>query len=554
MGQALASYGMTPMAGRMWGWLLICDPPEQTAADLAEALQASRGAISGTARMLATAGMIRRTKRGGDRREFFSAPPEAFDEFLRERRPHLPPFPRDRRARPRRRSTDRPPAARARLEEFRDVFAFIEQEVPAVVDRFLRERCRHRPAGRTHPHDRGHPHRAAHQDATAPTGASPSSTSTSRKARSSASSARTGRARRRRCASCSTSSARPPGGPRSSASRRRPIPVAIHRRIGYLPGEFDLYDRLTGADTIAYFANLRGGVDAGYVAELIERLDLDPSRRFKEYSKGNKQKVGLVVALQHKPDLLILDEPTSGLDPLVQQTFFEIVREARAEGRTVFLSSHIIDEVDRTCDRVAIIREGRLVQVDSHRGHPRLAFHHVELTFARRSPAASSRRSRASATWKSPSATVRMRVAGPIGSVLAAAAPHGIVDVVSREPNLEDVVPRPVRCTRWPLTSARSAWAGPMPWSRVMGLRSIYAKTVRDSRRAALVVGRPGRAVHAGDRRAVRARVRDDGAPPDVHRGHDRRCPRPFAACSASRSTSRRSVGSCPGGSATRCR
>ena len=107
-------------------------------------------------------------------------------------------------------------------------------------------------------------------------------------------------------------------------------PVAIHRRLGYLPGEFDLYDRLTGADTIAYFANLRGGVDAGYAAELVERLDLDPSRRFKEYCKGNKQKVGLVVALQHRPDLLILDEPTSGLDPLVQQTFFEIVREARS--------------------------------------------------------------------------------------------------------------------------------------------------------------------------------------------------------------------------------
>ena len=97
-------------------------------------------------------------------------------------------------------------------------------------------------------------------------------------------------------------------------------PVAIHRRVGYLPGEFDLYDRLTGAQTITYFGNLRGGVDRAYVDGLIERLDLDPSRRFKEYSKGNKQKVGLIVALQHRPDLLILDEPTSGLDPLVQQT------------------------------------------------------------------------------------------------------------------------------------------------------------------------------------------------------------------------------------------
>ena len=216
-------------------------------------------------------------------------------------------------------------------------------------------------------------------------------------------------------------------------------PVAIHRRVGYLPGEFDLYDRLTGADTIAYFANLRGGVDAGYVAQLVERLDLDPSRRFREYSKGNKQKVGLVVALQHRPDLLILDEPTSGLDPLMQQTFFELIREARAEGRTVFLSSHIIDEVDRTCDRVAIIREGRLVQVDRIEAVRKLAFHHVELTFG--SPVASSAFEAIDGVEivSREGATITMRVSGPIGTVLTAAAPHGLLDVVSREPNLEDV-------------------------------------------------------------------------------------------------------------------
>ena len=121
-------------------------------------------------------------------------------------------------------------------------------------------------------------------------------------------------------------------------------PVAIHRRVGYLPGEFTLYDRMTGGDTLDYFANLRGGVDREYQAGLVERFDLDPSRKFKEYSKGNKQKVGLVVALQHKPELLVLDEPTSGLDPLVQQTFFAVLREAVGEGRTVFLSSHVLSE------------------------------------------------------------------------------------------------------------------------------------------------------------------------------------------------------------------
>ena len=104
-------------------------------------------------------------------------------------------------------------------------------------------------------------------------------------------------------------------------------PVGIHRRIGYIPGEFALYDRLTGSQTIEYFANLRGGVDPAYQRSLVERFELDPSRRFKEYSKGNKQKVGVIVALQHRPELLILDEPTSGLDPLVQQTFFVTLRE-----------------------------------------------------------------------------------------------------------------------------------------------------------------------------------------------------------------------------------
>jgi len=216
-------------------------------------------------------------------------------------------------------------------------------------------------------------------------------------------------------------------------------PVAIHRRVGYLPGEFDLYDRLTGADTIAYFANLRGGVDGKYVAQLVERLDLDPSRRFKEYSKGNKQKVGLVVALQHRPDLLILDEPTSGLDPLIQQKFFEMVREARAEGRSIFLSSHIIDEVDRTCDPVAIIREGRLVQVDRIEAIRRLAFHHVELTFGGPVAAGVFSSIDGVSDVEVDGASIRMRVAGPIGAVLSAAGPHGLIDVVSREPNLEDV-------------------------------------------------------------------------------------------------------------------
>ena len=165
-------------------------------------------------------------------------------------------------------------------------------------------------------------------------------------------------------------------------------PVAIHRRIGYLPGEFALYDRLTGGQHLEYFANLRGGVDPAYQASLVERFDLDPSRKFKEYSKGNKQKVALVIALQHRPELLLLDEPTAGLDPLVQQTFFGVLREAVADGATVFLSSHILSEVEKTADRVAIIREGRLVKVGTVDDLRDLAHHQVELRFAGEVPAA----------------------------------------------------------------------------------------------------------------------------------------------------------------------
>ena len=139
MGQFLAGLGMTPMAGRMWGYLLICEPPEQTAGDIADALQASRGAISGTARILATSGLVRRGTKPGDRREYFSAPPEALETMMSSASSVY----RQMRAIAERglaATADRPHSSRQRLEEFRDVMAFVEQEVPALIDRFLRER------------------------------------------------------------------------------------------------------------------------------------------------------------------------------------------------------------------------------------------------------------------------------------------------------------------------------------------------------------------------------------------------------------------------------
>jgi ABC-2 type transport system ATP-binding protein len=215
-------------------------------------------------------------------------------------------------------------------------------------------------------------------------------------------------------------------------------PVAIHRRLGYLPGEFTLYEKLTGAQTIEYFANLRGGVDQVYRQQLLERLDVDTSRRFREYSKGNKQKIGLVVALQHRPELLLLDEPTSGLDPLIQQEFYGVIREAKAEGRTIFMSSHILSEVEKTCDRVAIIREGRLVRVDRVAALRDMAHHTVEIRFTGPVPVAEFDALPGVSDVVAEDHVLRMRVSGTITPVVQAAARYDLSDFVSREPTLEE--------------------------------------------------------------------------------------------------------------------
>jgi ABC-2 type transport system ATP-binding protein len=215
-------------------------------------------------------------------------------------------------------------------------------------------------------------------------------------------------------------------------------PVAIHRRIGYLPGEFALYDKLTGGQTLEYFANLRGGVDKTYQQALIARLDVDPSRKFREYSKGNKQKIGLIIALQHHPDLLLLDEPTSGLDPLIQQEFYGVIREAKAEGRTVFLSSHILSEVEKTCDRVAIIRDGRLARVDRTEALRDLAHHTVELVFTNEVPVEAFRSLPGVSNVVAEDHILRMRVSGSITPVVRTAAQYELADFVSREPSLEE--------------------------------------------------------------------------------------------------------------------
>ncbi|PVU82665.1 ABC transporter ATP-binding protein [Cellulomonas sp. WB94] len=145
------------------------------------------------------------------------------------------------------------------------------------------------------------------------------------------------------------------------------IPVgdveSAHRHVGYVAGDVALWPQLTCAETLDLLGNLSGGIDTAFRSELYERLELDPSHRVRSYSKGNRQKIALVAALMSRPDVLLLDEPTAGLDPLMEAEFQAIAREAAARGQTVFLSSHILDEVENLCDRVGILRSGKLVEV-----------------------------------------------------------------------------------------------------------------------------------------------------------------------------------------------
>ena len=157
--------------------------------------------------------------------------------------------------------------------------------------------------------------------------------------------------------------------------------VKIRAGVGNLPGEFALEDKMTGEKLLRLFARLRGVRDLGYAHELAERFGADLYRPMRRLSRGNKQKIGLVQAMFHKPPLLILDEPTGGLDPLVQEEFLDVIEEVRAEGRTVFFSSHVLSEVERACDRVGIIRGGRLVDVEPTHALVDKAFRHMVLTF-----------------------------------------------------------------------------------------------------------------------------------------------------------------------------
>jgi ABC-2 type transport system ATP-binding protein len=213
----------------------------------------------------------------------------------------------------------------------------------------------------------------------------------------------------------------------------------LRQRIGYLPGELSFYDGLTAWELFSYFGRLRGRLDTAYLKQLIERLDLDPSRKLRTLSKGNKQKVGLVQAFMHRPELLILDEPTAGLDPLLQIEFQKMVREVQRQGATVFLSSHVMGEVQALCDRVGIIREGRLVAVSAIHELAERSLRRVRIRFDEAvnpkewAQVPGLKDLRFDGEW------LEATVQGSLDPLIKAAAQHRVRDFISQEPSLEEL-------------------------------------------------------------------------------------------------------------------
>jgi len=215
--------------------------------------------------------------------------------------------------------------------------------------------------------------------------------------------------------------------------------VEIRRRTGYLPGELALYEQLTGSELLRFFANLRDMRDLGDAADLADLLDLDLSRHIRALSRGNKQKVGLVQALMHRPELLILDEPTTGLDPIVQQRVHRLILDAKAEGRTVFLSSHALGEVEQVADHVGIVRAGRLVAVEEVVALKAKAMRRLEVHFADGIDPGRLRGVEGVRELHVDGRVARFAVTGPMDHVVKTLANLPVVDLVSHEPDLEEI-------------------------------------------------------------------------------------------------------------------
>jgi ABC-2 type transport system ATP-binding protein len=214
-------------------------------------------------------------------------------------------------------------------------------------------------------------------------------------------------------------------------------PVAAHRRVAYVPGEVTLWPSLTGAETLHLLGRVQGAVDTAYRDVLIDRFELDVTRRVRSYSKGNRQKLILIAGLMARADLLLLDEPTSGLDPLMERAFRACIAEARAQGQTVFLSSHILSEVEAVCDRVAILRAGRLVESGNLQEMRHLSSLQVEAELD--GPVLDLSAVPGVSALQVQGSRVSCQVTGSIEPLLAALAGAGVRHLVSREPSLEEI-------------------------------------------------------------------------------------------------------------------
>lgn len=214
-------------------------------------------------------------------------------------------------------------------------------------------------------------------------------------------------------------------------------PVAAHARVAYVAGEPFLWPSLTGAETLEFFARMRAGVDLNYRRELVERFELDTRKKVRALSKGNRQKVQLIAALATRADLLLLDEPTSGLDPLMEMTFRECVAEAKTRGQTVFLSSHILSEVEAVCDRVGILRQGRLVDQGTLGELRHLNTQTVEVTFAGAAPELRAMEN-VRITRVSTNA-LRFEVSGSVSPLISMLAAYPVETLSSRAPSLEEI-------------------------------------------------------------------------------------------------------------------
>ena len=215
--------------------------------------------------------------------------------------------------------------------------------------------------------------------------------------------------------------------------------VAIHARLGNLPGEFAFDPRLSGREIVSFLAEVRGVPGLGRAGLLAERFQADMERPIGELSRGNRQKIGLVQAAFHEPDLLVLDEPTGGLDPLMQEEFLAFVAEERHHGRTVFLSSHELDEVERACDRVGIIREGRLVAVENVARITGRSFRHVTIDFAHPVDPAEFRRIPGVTELERDGARLTFKAHGDLDRVIKAAARYPVADIELVRPTLEEI-------------------------------------------------------------------------------------------------------------------